>query len=49
MKKMNHVVIDTVCWIIVHEHTGIMDLMTDGSGFAAFSSPYLLRSQQVRV
>ena len=26
MKNMNHVVIETVCWIMVHEHTGIIPL-----------------------
>ena len=43
-KNMNHVDTDTVCCIIVHEHTGIMDLSSALSKVAGLSNPYLLLS-----
>ena len=46
---MNHVDTEMVFWIIVHEHTGIMALISLMSKDAAFSSPYFLRLQLVRV
>ena len=46
---MNHVDKDTTCWIIVHEHTGIMDFNSFQSQRAGFSRPYLVRSQRYRV
>ena len=45
---MNQVDTEMVFWIIVHEQTGIIDLISLKSKDAAFSSPYFLRSQLVR-
>ena len=41
---MNQVEMEIVCWIMVHEHTGIMDFISLNSNFAGLSRPYFFRS-----
>ena len=48
-KNMNHVDRDTTCWIMVHEHTGIMVFNSDQSYLPGLSSPYFSRSHLRRV
>ena len=46
---MNQVEMDMMCWIIVHEHTGIIDLSSERSKPAGLSRPYFFLSQLIRV
>ena len=44
-KNISHVNMDTTCWIIVHEHTGSIDLISFQSNLAGLSKAYFWRSQ----
>ena len=46
---MNHVDMETTCWIMVHEHTGIIAFSSLKEHGAGLSSPYLGRSHLLRV